>query len=75
MLNSFTSSHPLDVSKAETTCSTQRIGMIDKSFGNNGHRFEAAMRMGGKPRNALPVIHTPALLIYSKIIPDVPAGK
>src|SRR6185295_20366442 len=53
---------PLHVAMPVTRGRAERIGMIDEPLAHDGDGLEAAMRMRGKARHCIAVIHAPAVL-------------
>ena len=47
--NSASGCHPLDISSADAAGISHAVFMIDLTFYHVGYRFDAAMRMHGKP--------------------------
>jgi hypothetical protein len=65
---------PLHVAHAVTGLGTRRIGMIDEAALDDRDRLEAAMRMCGKSRHGVAVVHVPAIPA-GEVLPDVAAGQ
>src|SRR5699024_11126547 len=61
VLNAPTRGQPLDGTSYEPSRRTERIRMVDDARTHIGDRFEPSMRMHGKTRDTITVIHVPAV--------------
>src|SRR5688572_17720625 len=74
MHDSGAGGQPLHVAHPEAGGRAERIGMIDITLADDGHRLEAAMRMLRKAGDDVAVVHAPAVLAL-EVLADLASGK
>jgi hypothetical protein len=61
---------PLHVAVAEARRGAERVGVVDEALARERHRLEATMRVLGKARHAVTVVHAPpvfALEVHAQV--------
>ena len=74
MQYAFSGCEPLNVAFAIPSGAPERIRMIKEPMPDDCHRLKPAMRVLGKSRNGLTVVHAPAIL-SGKILSEIAAGQ
>ena len=69
-----TRGQPLHIAAAIARRRAERIRMVDETLAHDRDRLESAMRVGGKARHRLAVVHAPAIRA-TEVLADRAAGE
>ena len=62
MHDAFARREPLHITVAKTGGGTEGVGMVDTPLAHHGHGFKTPVRVAGKTRHRVAVVHAPAVL-------------